>query len=223
MNAPSDVNAASAQLTHIVLVRHGETTWNQARRVQGTLDSPLSALGHLQAEAMAQVLAAEPLSFLYSSDLGRTQDTAAALARLTGLSVQLDARLRERCYGDLQAKTWPEIEIEFPEAYRRLNSRDPEFFPPQGESAIVFRERVLAAVTEIAAQHVGERGVIVTHGGVVGMMYRYTLDIALSAERDYALLNASINRFKVVQGRWYLDTWGDVSHLSQLDQTDGRD
>ena len=216
----SNAEHASVALTHVVLVRHGETTWNQARRVQGTLDSPLSPLGRRQAEAVAHTLAPEPLAFLYSSDLGRTQESAAALARITGLPVRLDPRLRERCYGVLQGKTWPEIEIECPEAFERLNARDPEYLPPQGESASAFRERVLASVTEIARQHAGERGVIVTHGGVVGIMYRHTLDIALSAKRDYALLNASINRFRFVDGRWHLDTWGDVSHVDSLDPRD---
>ena len=57
---------------------------------------------------------------------------------------------------------------------------------------------------------------IVTHGGVVGMLYRHVMRIALDERREYALLNASINRFRYVESRWFLDVWGDVSHLAGL-------
>ena len=58
--------------------------------------------------------------------------------------------------------------------------------------------------------------VIVTHGGVVGMLYRHVMNIGLDERRSYSLLNASINRFRYVEARWFLDVWGDVSHLDGL-------
>lgn len=207
-------------MSSLVLVRHGETTWNQAGRVQGFQDSPLSPLGFAQAEALAEALAMEDVAAIWSSDLGRTQNTAAALARRTGLAVRTDARLRERCYGELEGWTYREIQEKFPEQWRALDSRDPNFVPAGGESAVMFRDRVVEAMEALAAQHAGERIVVITHGGVVGIMYRHVRGMTLDQRRDYPLLNASINRFRMVDGRWNLDTWGDVSHLHALDAKD---
>lgn len=203
-------------MTTLVLVRHGETIWNRDGRVQGALDSPLSALGAAQAAAVATALADEGLTRIWCSDLGRTRATVAALATRTRIEVVYDHRLRERCYGELEGWTYQEIRERFPKQFERLDSRDPTFEPAGGESAITFRDRVVAVMHDIVAQSEGERVAVVTHGGVVGIMYRHVREIPLDARRDYPLLNASINRFRCVQGLWQLITWGDVSHLDGL-------
>jgi len=203
-------------ITPVIMIRHGETTWNRVGRVQGQTDSPLSALGIAQAQATGAALAEEGVDLVLSSDLGRTHDTARAIAAATGAPLVLDARLRERSYGDIEGCTWPEVEVRFPEAWTRMNAREPDYTPPNGESARTFHDRVVAALTGIAARHDGRRLVVVTHGGVVGMLYRHVRQIRLDERRDYALLNASINRFRYVETRWFLDVWGDVSHLEGL-------
>jgi 2,3-bisphosphoglycerate-dependent phosphoglycerate mutase len=200
-------------ITPLILIRHGETTWNRAGRVQGQTDSPLSDLGRAQAVATGKLLSGEPIDTILSSDLGRTRDTAAAIAKATGAAVQFDPRLRERCYGEIEGHTWTEVEHKFPEAWQRMNARDPDYAPRHGESPKAFSARVVSALTEIATKNEGRRIVVVTHGGVVGMLYRYVMRIALDERREYALHNASINRFRFVESRWFLDVWGDVSHL----------
>ena len=204
----------------MILIRHGETTWNRQSRVQGQTDSPLSALGHAQAKATGLLLSGEPIDVIVASDLGRARDTAAAIAQATGAVLQFDARLRERCYGEIEGHTWSEVEQKFPSAWERMTARDPAFAPQNGESAREFSDRVISVLTEIAAANDGRRIVIVTHGGVVGMLYRHVMHIPLDERREYALLNASINRFRYVESRWFLDVWGDVSHLEGLDVAD---
>ena len=210
----------AAGITPMILIRHGETTWNREGRVQGQTDSPLSTLGHAQAKATGLLLSGEPIDIIVSSDLGRTRDTAAAIAQATGATMRFDARLRERCYGEIEGHTWPEVERKFPSAWERMTARDPAFAPQNGESAREFSDRVIRVLTEIAAANDGRRIVIVTHGGVVGMLYRHVMHIALDERREYALLNASINRFRYVESRWFLDVWGDVSHLDGLEVAD---
>lgn len=207
-------------ITPLALIRHGETEWNRAGRVQGTTDSPLSALGQAQAKAVGAALGADGVDVLLSSDLGRAHDTARAIAAVSGRPIVLDARLRERCYGVLEGHTWVEVEQKFPDAWLRMTARDPVFAPPDGESAQAFRDRVMAALVDVARLHQGRRVAIVTHGGVVGVLYRHVMNIALDSRREYALLNASINRFRHVTDRWFLDVWGDVSHLEGLDYPD---
>ncbi len=210
----------AAGITPMILIRHGETTWNREGRVQGQTDSPLSVVGRAQARETGKLLSGEAIDAIVSSDLGRTRDTAAAIAKATGAALRFDARLRERHYGEIEGHTWPEVELKFPDAWRRMSARDPAFRPRNGESASEFSDRVIDALTEIAATNQGRRLVIVTHGGVVGTLYRHVMCIALDERREYALLNASINRFRYVESRWFLDVWGDVSHLTGLEVGD---
>ena len=183
------------------------------------LDSRLSERGIAQAKAAGDALARESIDLIYASDLGRTQQTAALIAEAlgaVGLTIKLDRRLRERSYGDLESLTWPEIERAHPEAFVRINARDPDYAPSNGESPIMFRDRVIPALTEIARASEGSRILVITHGGVVGTLYRHAMSMSLDEKRRYALFNASINRFRYVDDTWHMDVWGDISHLDDL-------
>lgn len=194
----------------ITLLRHGETTWNAIRRVQGQLDSPLSARGLEQAEALAQRLRHEKFEALYASDLSRAFDTAGKIAALTGLGIQVDARLRERHYGVFQGLTWDEIKQQFPDDYAQYRSRFPGVTIPGGESVEDFAGRVMQILGEIAAKH--GHAAVVAHGGLVDVAYRHAMDIGAGLPRDYPLPNASVNRFRY-DGSWHVEVFGDIGHL----------
>ena len=198
----------------LVLVRHGETEWNRAGRIQGFhADSPLTGNGRAQALAVAERLAAEGIDVLFSSDSGRTRQTAEPIAEATGVAPVHDAALRERSYGILEGRTFAEIEVQFPDVFQKIRSRDPHYAVPGGESPVDFRDRILGALERIVHTSAGRRVAVVTHGGVLGVMYRHALDISIEAPRSYTLANASCNHFRYVAGRWTMDAWCDVSHL----------
>ncbi len=94
------------QRTQFIIVRHGETEWNIKGIRQGNLDSRLTEKGVTQAKALAQRLAREKFSALYSSDLGRAVHTAKEIAALTGHEIVTDARLRERHLGNFSGTQW---------------------------------------------------------------------------------------------------------------------
>ena len=197
----------------VVLIRHGETEWNREGRIQGYhADSPLTASGHAQALLPAECLASEAFDALHSSDAGRTRQTATPICAATGLEVVYDATLRERNYGLFEGRTYREVEREYPEAFQKFRTRDPYYVPPNGESAVQFRDRVVAALERIAEGAAGGVAVI-THGGVLGMMYRHVTGTPLDSKRSYSLHNASINRFLYSDKRWLLEIWGDIAHL----------
>lgn len=198
----------------ILLIRHGETEWNCAGRVQGYhADSPLTETGREQVRALAERLARERVDALYASDTGRARRTASPIGVATGLRVIRDAALRERNYGAFEGRTFTEVERDFPAEYERFRTRDPHYVPPGGESAAQFRDRVMAALERIASGAAGKRVAVITHGGVLGIVYRHAMDIPLEARRGYSLANASLNHFRYAAGRWLLETWGDVTHL----------
>ena len=101
----------------LCLIRHGETDWNVARRIQGHTDIPLNHTGLEQARLLAQSLADEQFDAIYSSDLGRARQTAEAVAHRLHQTVRLDPLLRERHYGEFQALTYDEARARFPDAH----------------------------------------------------------------------------------------------------------
>lgn len=207
--------------TKIILIRHGETCWNREGRIQGYhANSPLTDAGLLQARAVAERLAAEGFDALYSSDSGRTLQTAEPISAATGHKVTHDIGVRERNYGIFEGHTFAEVEQVFPQEFQKYRARDPDYSIEGGESAVQFRDRIVAALAGIAQRHTGQRSVVVTHGGVVGAMYRVALELPLDAPRVYTTRNASLNRFGFAAGRWVLEVWGDVSHLNEKSMDD---
>jgi len=201
--------------TRLVVVRHGETAWNVEQRVQGQLDIPLNETGRRQAARLAEALAGEGLSAIYSSDLTRAAETAAAVARRAGLAVVHTQVLRERGFGHLEGATWREIEVQWPEQAQRWRRRDPDFGPGGGEVLSGFYERCVAAALDLAARHPGEAIALVAHGGVLDCLYRAATRIALDAPRTWQLGNASINRLLAADGGFTLVGWNDGAHLDE--------
>jgi probable phosphoglycerate mutase len=199
----------------IILIRHGETEWNREGRIQGYhADSPLTTNGQAQARRLAARLAEEGPLALHSSDSGRARQTAEPIAAALDLEIVFDAALRERSYGDFEGWTYADLEREHPDAYRRFRSRDPGYAPPGGESGTQFHERIVAALERVAKAGAGRQAAVVTHGGVLGVAYRHIFGAAPDSKREYSLHNASINRIRVSDGRWSVEAWGDVAHLS---------
>jgi broad specificity phosphatase PhoE len=152
-------------VTTILLARHGETEWNRSNRFQGHADPPLNGTGREQAHALAELLADEPLTGVYSSPLRRAFETAQVVAAPHELEpVPLDA-LREVDVGSWQGLTRAEVEERFPEQYRRWLGYGRGW--EDGETYEQMGQRVVAALRELAAQHDGERLLVVTHGGPI--------------------------------------------------------
>jgi len=207
--------------TRILAIRHGETAWNAAARIQGQLDIALNEVGRWQAERLARACADEHLDAVYSSDLLRARDTARALASGAGLELHADVGLRERGFGIFEGLTFAEIEQRFPDAARRWRQRDASFGPEGGETLQAFFERAVGAVTALAARHRGQHIAVVAHGGVLDALYRAASRIALDAPRSWQLGNASINRLLASDAGLVLVGWDDTMHLEDpsLDET----
>ncbi len=163
MNRPKTTERIGPR--RLVLVRHGETDHNVARRAQGHLDVPLNGRGRDQARAVAPVIAAFKPAFVRSSDLSRARVTAEEIARHSSLEVESDPRLREFSVGiNRQDRTWEEYAELFPEEAAVLAG--------EREGTVVGREtpaqvaaRWRPALAEAAeAVPVGGCGVVVAHG-----------------------------------------------------------
>lgn len=199
--------------TRLFVVRHGETAWNADRRIQGHTDIGLNARGRRQARRVAEALAGEGLDAVYSSDLLRAAETAAAIAAAAGRPVVHDTGLRERAFGHFEGLTYDEIRRRHPEGAERWRLRDPGFGPEGGERLRDFSERCVAATLRLAARHPGEAIALVAHGGVLDCLYRAAARVGLDAPRTWQLGNASINRLLHAEGALVLVGWDDAAHL----------
>lgn len=157
----------------LLLLRHGQTTWNAERRWQGWADAPLSDLGRQQAVDAAAHVRDHGFTMIWSSDLQRARDTAQLIAAGIGLrgDVMVDPALRERNVGVFSGKTIDEILVEFPDCF------DPEtrrvLRVPEGESDEDLWQRVLPALVALPQRHPGEAMVVVSHGGVIRTIERH--------------------------------------------------
>jgi probable phosphoglycerate mutase len=204
-------------LTTLLVIRHGETAWNAEHRIQGHLDIPLSPAGVRQAASLAERLAVEPVSAVYSSELARAWLTAVPLAERFGCEVAMDTRLRERSFGQFEGLTLDEIATRFPEGFQRWRERDPAWVMDGGESGQQLIDRVLEVLQDIVVRHPGETVAIVTHGGVLDVVYRAARGLAWGAPRQHQMLNAGINRLNAAAPPLAMSVvdWGDVAHLAQ--------
>ncbi|KAK1288260.1 hypothetical protein QJS10_CPB19g01514 [Acorus calamus] len=199
----------------IVVVRHGETTWNASAKIQGHLDVELNEVGRQQAIATADRLSKERhVSAVYTSDLKRASETAEIIAKSCNLpEVIRDPELRERHLGDLQGLPYHDIAKLNPKAYQAFCShKSDQEIPGGGESLDQLHLRCTSALERIAKKHTGERVVVVNHGGTIREFYKRAAPRGLPMGK---VMNASVNVFHISENgdAWIIKTWGDISHL----------
>ena len=165
---------------HLLLVRHGETDWNAAGKIQGCTDTPLNARGRAQALALAGRLRGERPQRLYTSPLRRARETAAIVGAELALEPETVEALREISFGEWEGCSWEEIQRRWPREFAwcegdRLNRAPPggesygqlmERAPPGGESYGQLMERALPAV-EAIRRAPGGTAVAVCHSAVI--------------------------------------------------------
>jgi len=166
--------------TTLYLVRHGESEANAARRFAGQTDSPLTARGRRQAEAIAEELRRINFDRIVSSDLSRTRDTAEAIAKWQGLRVEVFPELREIDVGDRTGKPFDEV--------RGLpNWTDDGFVAwPGGETLEKVLARVLGIIQRLTRESPGKTILVVGHGGVNRILLSHFLGILPTLDRTPA-------------------------------------
>ena len=204
-------------MTLLTVIRHGETDWNRQHRFQGQIDVPLNALGREQARRLGQRLAAEPIDALIASDLQRARQTAQALVDAQGRIVQIEPLWREQGFGILEGLDVPTIRHQHAGLWAQWLRHEADYSLPQGgESNTNFHARTLAALQALLAAHAGQRVVVVTHGGVLDMLWRSAHGLSLSGPRECEIPNTGINRLRWAGGRLHIDVWADAAHLDGL-------
>ena len=201
------------------LVRHGETDWNRELRFQGHLDAPLNALGLQQAQRLGQHLAGHSPRLLVVSDLLRTRQTADPLAGQWQTPAMPDSLWREQAFGVIEGLTLAEVQERHPDVVEGWRRRDPDFAPEGGESRRQFHARVLQAVQQLVVlctQQGRPSPVVVSHGGVLDMIYRSATGQSLAGPRECPIPNAGLNHVRTDGVRFEIVQWAQTPHLEGL-------
>ena len=205
-------------MLQVYLVRHGETEWNAARRIQGQSDSPLTEKGIFQAQQVAERVRNEGITHVIASDLGRTKHTAEIIADACGCQVVTEPRLRELHMGVLEARNIDSLTAEEEVWRKQMVDGTPRGRIPEGESMNELAARMREALNNCLSLPAGSKPLLVSHGIALGCLISTILGLPAYAERRLRLRNCSISRVDYQQSDWLASGWivetaGDISHL----------
>lgn len=200
----------------LLLARHGATANNAQQRYTGQSDVPLSPLGERQAEALALRLASERLDCVVASDLSRARATADTVAGPHGLSVRLDADLREISMGAWEGSTYAELLDREPDALRRWRADPVAYAPPHGETIAQVRDRLVVALDRWRSAYPAGTVVWVTHGGVIGILLCHLLGMDLNRRWQFRRDNAALTELDLSEHVAVLMSLNDTGHLRAL-------
>ena len=201
------------------LVRHGETDFNRELRFQGHLDAPLNALGLQQAQRLGEHLAMQVPRHLRASDLLRTRQTAEPLALHWQTEAVTDALWREQSFGVIEGLNLDQVRERHPEVVAGWRGHDPDFAPEGGESRRQFHARVMLAVQALLTQSEREgwsSAVVVSHGGVLDMIFRSATGQSLAGPRECLIPNVGLSHVRTDGKHFEIVQWAQTSHLDGL-------
>jgi broad specificity phosphatase PhoE len=183
------------------LLRHGETEWNQERRIMGRRPVPLSERGRAQLLSLAPHLANLGIARIWTSPLPRARTTAEVIAHeLGGVPVVDDDGLTEVHYADWEGKTFPELRDDpLYHAFRKDPIGTP--FPGGGESLLQVRDRVFAAMGRIASASDGAPEVVVSHGDPLRLILCGCLGLDVAQLRRIRVDNGALSAVELT-GDW---------------------
>ncbi|ROR06339.1 2,3-diphosphoglycerate-dependent phosphoglycerate mutase GpmB [Erwinia sp. JUb26] len=207
-------------MLQVYLVRHGETLWNAARRIQGQSDSALTVKGELQAHQVGERVKSLGITHVIASDLGRTRRTAEIIADACGCDVTVDPRLRELNMGVLEQRALDSLNPEEESWRKALVDGTVDGRIPQGESMSEMAERMHQALNACLDLPEGSRPLLVSHGMALGVLLSTILGLPANAERRLRLRNCSISRIEHQESPWLASGWvvetaGDITHLDE--------
>jgi len=190
-------------LTAICLVRHGETDWNAAKRIQGRTDIPLNDTGKWQAEQTGLYLKDAHWDVVISSPLSRAKETAHLILQHVHAPLIIMDDFIERDYGDAEGMSFEERQKLFP------NKQYPNMEPLSA-----LQDRMLEGIEKVRATYPDQRVLIVAHGAAIHALLTSLADEHMGI-KDTRLENACLNYVEWTDGEWKVNDYNVVSHLTQ--------
>jgi broad specificity phosphatase PhoE len=211
-----------AVTTELIVVRHGESTFNRDRRWQGqSQDALLSDLGWRQAACVADAVTGVAARALFSSDLTRSMQTAVPLAAATGLPIIPDVRLREIDAGRWTNRLTDEVLREEADRVAAWNQSPATTSLPDGEGLAQAQQRILAFVGAQVPPYEGQTVIVATHGAILQTLMAAAQGLSL----EQLWLKTPVANGGIVRMEWEPGpNWGklrllgppSIAHLAPL-------
>lgn len=190
-------------MTTICLVRHGETDWNAAKRIQGRTDIPLNDTGKWQAEQTGLYLKDVHWDVVISSPLTRAKETAHLILKHVHAPLVIMDDFIERDYGDAEGMSFEERQKLFP------NKQYPNMEPLE-----TIQNRMLEGIEKVRAAYPDQHVLIVAHGAAIHALLTTLADEHMGLQNT-RLVNACLNYVECSDGKWKVLDYNVVSHLTQ--------
>ncbi|MBD3859872.1 histidine phosphatase family protein [Bacillus sp. 28A-2] len=191
-------------MTTICLVRHGETDWNAAKRIQGRTDIPLNDTGKWQAEQTGLYLKDVHWDVVISSPLSRAKETAHLILKHVHAPLVIMDDFIERDYGDAEGMSFEERQKLFP---------DKQY--PNMEPLETMQDRMLKGIEKVRAAYPDQHVLIVAHGAAIHALLTTLADEQMDLQNT-RLVNACLNYVEWKDGKWKVRDYNVISHLTQI-------
>lgn len=211
---PDPPETTQAHRVRLIFIRHGSSTWNEERRIQGQLDPPLSSKGEAQAERLGERLRHSDPAGFYSSDLSRAATTAGAIGARIGRRPVLLTELREIALGEWEGMDRDQIRAGYPAEWERWVANPSWDIVPGAEGTEAFEARVGAILDSLTARHRSGDILIVTHGGVIQVALLRILGRGSNGLFPFTIENTSMTVLEGRPGRWVVARVNDTCHLN---------
>ncbi|WP_434291338.1 alpha-ribazole phosphatase [Clostridium botulinum] len=195
---------------NIYLIRHGETEHNKRKNFYGKLDVGLNEKGKEQSYKVGELLKDVKFNKIYISDRKRAKETAERILEKNKFYekgkniIYKDEKINELDFGIFEGKSYEEIGSLYPKEQEKWEKDWKNFAPPKGESAVVFYNRVENFMKHIQKEEDGNY-LIVTHGGVIRMIYSYILQNNMDFYWNFASRNGDITLIKYEYENLFID------------------
>ena len=198
----------------IYLVRHGETEWNVLRRVQGSMDAPLTENGIQQAKNVAKRLAKVDFAAAFASPQMRAYRTAEKIvAEHPTITLQKEPSLREFSFGDWEGHKLDEMHLEETDKWDCYQKTPSLFTAPHGDCMIARVAESKAVVDRLLENHWGQNVLCVTHGYAIRIFMAAALGIPLESTRFFMAGNTAVSIIEYKRPDMpQMRVFGDVSH-----------
>jgi phosphoserine phosphatase len=202
-------------VTKILLIRHGYVEGIRPERFRGRAQLPLTALGRAEAAAVARRIArAWKPSRIYTGPMGRTVETAAAIASACGLAIpEVCADLNDIDYGAWQFKTFSDAKAEDPALFAAWLATPQLVRFPNGESLQDLAARAANALRLVLARHTADTVVVVSHDSLNRALLLQCLDMPLSSYWRLAQSPCCINEIDIADGKACIQRLNETGHL----------
>lgn len=183
----------------IILVRHGETEWNQQQRFQGWTDTSLNLEGRRQASDVAEFLKSVKIDYAFGSPLIRAKETASIILKHhRSTSLNLFDGFKEIHYGEWQGMLKAEVALVYPEKFRQWYSKPSRVNKPGGESLKQFFQRVISSWYQMLnliskAESKSKTILVVTHDGINKIILSYLCGLDIDSYWQFPQTNCAIN------------------------------